>query len=76
MRRREFITLDFFILLTNRSNRTIREIETHEVCPGRKTAPGFFHVRYSPGAAAGPMMRPSIPPPRAVACSFFLLLTS
>jgi hypothetical protein len=25
--------------------RSIREIETHEVCPGRETAPGFFHVR-------------------------------
>jgi hypothetical protein len=22
--------------------RAIREIETHEVCPGRETAPGFF----------------------------------
>jgi hypothetical protein len=25
--------------------RSIREIQTHEVCPGRETAPGFFHVR-------------------------------
>src|ERR1700680_2700965 len=32
--------------------RSIREIETHEVCPGRETAPGFFHVRDPPPRAA------------------------
>jgi hypothetical protein len=30
---------------------SIREIETHEVCPGRETAPGFFHVGDPPSRA-------------------------
>jgi hypothetical protein len=32
--------------------RSIREIQTHEVCPGWETAPGLFHVRDPPPRAA------------------------
>jgi hypothetical protein len=37
---------------THHPNRCIREIETHEVCPGWETAPGFFHVRDPPSRAS------------------------